>query len=238
MFDQHHPNLRLFMEAFPSPTEILGKKMQKPFGKSGGFKGTAADAMGTVVRLTQAFGPVGHGWGYAVKEARVEQGATGKDGERQWLSFVTITFWYLHEGRRGEFDQIGGTLMEGRGDDDAHKKSLTDALTKAASHIGFNADVHLGRFDDNKYVEERQQETASAQRLAAAAHKGKLRGEARAVRELLEAAIDGAQLAEGRRQAILLKPGLDHMGLDDEVEALGKALEEARSRCAPRQAAE
>ena len=29
---------------------------------------------------------------------------------------------------------------------------MTDAITKALSHLGFNADVFLGKFDDNAYV--------------------------------------------------------------------------------------
>lgn len=36
---------------------------------------------------------------------------------------------------------------------DTHKKLMTDAITKSLSYLGFNADVFLGRFDDNKYVE-------------------------------------------------------------------------------------
>ena len=37
-------------------------------------------------------------------------------------------------------------------DEEAPKKSLTDALSKAMSWLGFAADIHLGRWDDNKYV--------------------------------------------------------------------------------------
>jgi hypothetical protein len=39
-------------------------------------------------------------------------------------------------------------------DEDAPKKSLTDAITKAASHLGIAANIFLGRWDDNKYVAE------------------------------------------------------------------------------------
>ena len=39
-------------------------------------------------------------------------------------------------------------------DADFAKKIETDALTKALSKLGFNADVFMGRFDDHKYVEE------------------------------------------------------------------------------------
>jgi len=37
-------------------------------------------------------------------------------------------------------------------DDEAPKKAMTDALTKAFSHLGVSADVFLGLFDNNKYV--------------------------------------------------------------------------------------
>ena len=39
-------------------------------------------------------------------------------------------------------------------DDEAPKKAMTDAMTKAFSHLGLNADVFLGKFDNIKYVEE------------------------------------------------------------------------------------
>ncbi len=41
---------------------------------------------------------------------------------------------------------------------DPCKKARTDALTKGLSELGFNADVFLGLYDDNKYVAERQAE--------------------------------------------------------------------------------
>ena len=39
-------------------------------------------------------------------------------------------------------------------DTDCMKKATTDGLTKGLTYFGFNADVFLGKFDDNKYVEE------------------------------------------------------------------------------------
>ena len=38
-------------------------------------------------------------------------------------------------------------------DDEAPKKAMTDAMTKALSHLGVSADVFLGMFDNSKYVE-------------------------------------------------------------------------------------
>ena len=34
----------------------------------------------------------------------------------------------------------------------APKMAITDGLTKALSHLGFNADVSLGEMDGNKYA--------------------------------------------------------------------------------------
>ena len=39
-------------------------------------------------------------------------------------------------------------------DEDAPKKSLTDAIIKAASHLGIAANIFLGRWDDQKYLAE------------------------------------------------------------------------------------
>ena len=39
-------------------------------------------------------------------------------------------------------------------DDDFAKKVETDALTKALSKLGFNADIFMGKFDDCRYLEE------------------------------------------------------------------------------------
>jgi len=43
-------------------------------------------------------------------------------------------------------------------DADFAKKVETDALTKALSKLGFNADVFMGMYDDNKYVMQMQEE--------------------------------------------------------------------------------
>ncbi len=46
-------------------------------------------------------------------------------------------------------------------DDEAPKKAMTDAMTKAFSHLGMSADVFLGKFDDSKYVENLEKEFAT-----------------------------------------------------------------------------
>ena len=43
-------------------------------------------------------------------------------------------------------------------DDEAPKKAMTDALTKAFSHLGVSADVFLGLHDSSKYVNDLKKE--------------------------------------------------------------------------------
>ncbi|WP_138469855.1 hypothetical protein [Poseidonocella sp. HB161398] len=73
---------------------------------------------------------------------------------------LEIEFWLIdrESGERRSFSAFGGTPMvymakSGKWivDEDAAKKSLTDAYTKAASWLGACADIFLGIFDD-KYT--------------------------------------------------------------------------------------
>ena len=62
-----------------------------------------------------------------------------------------------------------------RVDEDAPKKSLTDAIVKAASQVGIAANIFLGRWDDQKYVaqvnaEYREEERQQAKPQFDAAH--------------------------------------------------------------------
>lgn len=78
---------------------------------------------------------------------------------REELHQVEILFWIKDAlGQKGTFSCFGGTPMlylakNGNWihDEDAAKKSLTDAFTKAASWLGACADIFLGLFDD-KYT--------------------------------------------------------------------------------------
>lgn len=115
-----------------------------------GRKFTAIDAHYQIQEATRMFGPVGEGWGYDTGEIVFADG----------LVIVPLTLW--HGSREKAFGPIYGstTLRDRKGniDKDAPKKATTDALTKALSQLGFNADVFLGKFDDNKYVEQVRKE--------------------------------------------------------------------------------
>ena len=143
----------------PSQTLKLWNAVSKTDPKhtkqvSFGRKFTAIDAHYQVLEATKAFGPVGIGWGYDV-------GAPifGPDN----LLLVPVTLW--HGNRANTFGpQYGSAIITSKGktDADAPKKATTDAITKLLSHLGFNADVFLGKFDDNKYVEDRKREVEAA----------------------------------------------------------------------------
>jgi hypothetical protein len=117
-------------------------KHTKRVNQRGGF--TAIDAQYQIMEATRLFGPVGEGWGYIVGEFQI----AGP------LIIVPVTLW--HGTRENTFGPILGCAEIGgqRPDRDAPKKAITDAITKGLSQLGFNADVFLGLFDDNKYVAE------------------------------------------------------------------------------------
>jgi hypothetical protein len=127
-------------------------------GKS--YSGTSPKPYYLVQKATETFGPCGIGWGFVIVDERIEDGG---GGER--LSIARVRVWYEWNGKRGEVEHIGGTQFSGTRssgkpftDEDAPKKSVTDALIKALSMIGFAGDIFMGRYDDSKYVAELRDE--------------------------------------------------------------------------------
>ncbi|WP_375568722.1 hypothetical protein ABWH92_12200 [Ahrensia marina] len=115
------------------------------------YKGTSPNPHYVVRCLTEMFGPVGQGFGWEV---------TGEGFQplgEEVLHWCRIRFWH---GEHPGFDAYGQTkaLTKTRNglqsDEDAPKKSLTDAITKAAAQVGVGANIFLGRWDDSKYVAE------------------------------------------------------------------------------------
>jgi hypothetical protein len=115
----------------------------------GSRKFTAIDPMYQVRSATEAFGPVGQGWGWTNTTEIVHV----SNGDSAVLAHVSV--WHgkpenvfgPFTGCRKFFDAAKGRMAE-----DAPKMAVTDGLTKALSHLGFNADVFLGKMDGNKYA--------------------------------------------------------------------------------------
>lgn len=123
----------------------------KAFTRGGGFKGTAIKPMWSYRRMTEEFGPCGTGWGVCEPSFQV---VPGPDGEV--LVFCTASIWYGPE--KHLVFGVGGDKAFGKNkhglqaDDEAFKKAFTDAITNALKLIGVGADVHMGLFDDSKYI--------------------------------------------------------------------------------------
>lgn len=112
-----------------------------------GRKFTAIDAYAQIKRATEIFGPYGSQWGLS--------DITHIFLPDQPMVLVKAKFHYSGETFIGEFDvtsSIAYTNKKGI-DDDFAKKVETDLITKALSRLGFNADVFMGKFDDNRYVQ-------------------------------------------------------------------------------------
>lgn len=138
----------------------IDPKFTKPIsGKA--YKGTSPNPQYVIRCLTEMFGPVGEGFGWEV----VREDFTPLGDEV--LHWCRIKFW--HTSPENAFDSYGQTkaLMKTKNglmlDEDAPKKSLTDAIIKAASHVGVAANIFLGRWDDQKYVAQVNQEFREAE---------------------------------------------------------------------------
>jgi len=131
-------------------------KHTKGFSRAGGFKGTALKPIWIIKRLTETFGPCGEGWGLAKPDFQVVQG----DGEV--LVYCTISGWYKTDDAlsNGQVWGVGGDKVVAKrkdgsfNDDEAFKKAFTDAVNNAFKFIGVGADIHMGMFEDDKYVTE------------------------------------------------------------------------------------
>lgn len=145
--------------------------------KVGGQQITSLNGTAMVMKATELFGPVGIGWGWKIIEERFDDGHEIYAGEgdkricigREIGHTVKICLWFVRDGQRGEIEQYGCTRYQYKTnygmttDGEAPKKSLTDAIKKALSMLGFSADVFLGMFDDVNYVQQLQAEQAIEQ---------------------------------------------------------------------------
>ena len=115
----------------------------------GGF--TAICAMYQRQEATRKFGPEGEGWSYDATLTNLTIGD-------MMIASIELRLWWRNE--MGDIRYCGPAfdscewMPRGRFDSDAAKKATTGALTTALSGLGFNADVFLGKFDDNKYVDQ------------------------------------------------------------------------------------
>lgn len=163
-------NLKLWKQAFvtdPSAVKAITGKQ---------YQGNSPKPYWIVQRATELLGPCGIGWGVQVLDERIE-----RFGEVDSVHIAKVRVWYKWGDECGEIEQMGQTKMSyktSKGavmlDEDAPKKSVTDAMVKCLSMIGFAGDIFSGRWDDSGYVRWAAEETARREDAAAAKEAPKL----------------------------------------------------------------
>ncbi|NYT74218.1 hypothetical protein HZU72_17545 [Halomonas sp. QX-2] len=135
---------------------------------------TTLDAMYVIEQATKLFGPMGIGWGYRIEDERYDVGAPILGTKNELIAHeqthtIRLVLWYRWHGERGEVTQFGHTRAvyrtsagKWKTDGEAPKKSVTDAIKKCLSLLGFAADVYYGRFDNKDYTQAQQAATRIA----------------------------------------------------------------------------
>ena len=121
--------------------------------KKGSRQFTSICSQSQIKAATEQFGVYGRTWGLRNIRRDFE---SMKDYE---IAIFSAEFFFPD----GSFEistslPVWISKPKGIIDNDICKKSETDLLTKALSKIGFNADVFMGLFDDNRYVSEMREE--------------------------------------------------------------------------------
>lgn len=179
--------------------------------KYGARKFTTVDAYAQIKRATELWGPMGFKWG-----------VTTEILESSTSIVMKVKLRYPD----GELEAFGGS----RGNDgDAYKSAMTDGLTKALSYLGFNADVFLGKFDDNKYVNDlkaKKAESVKAQNNEAI-EKGEVNQELMGdVQEALNALYELNPARADKAKSWMMGQPLSDTTLDKSLKMLKEAIEQ------------
>ncbi len=136
-------------------------KYTKPDNYSG-F--TSINGVYLIKKATEIFGPMGIGWGFDILDERYDEGipfAVKDVGPVMSKSHtLKIELWYKQGEEIGKVINFGHTkyIYKTKNgymiDEEAPKKSLTDAIKKCLSMLGFASDIFMGQFEDSEYVEE------------------------------------------------------------------------------------
>ena len=223
-----NPNMDLWGKVFVTDkahvSEIKGKS----------YKGNSPRPYYLIQKATETFGPCGIGWGYRIVDQGTQEvrymeplGSSGNSIERLMINhWVLVEFWYKLDGVKSEpIQQYGGTKLSYRTsagkqefDEDAQKKSVTDALIKCMSCVGFAGDIFSGRWDDYKYHQEqeerKQQQQGQRQQQNAQQRQGQ--GQQRQGQQ-------NAQQAQGQQQRPIAQHA-SQMTPEGQARALSKAL--------------
>ena len=138
-------NLKLWDSVEKTDLDFVKKVNQR-----GGY--TAICPQYQLKKATEKFGSYGKGFG--LSESNFDMSIYEYDG----VVIHKAVFFYVVDGERCEFPisnaiQAAKTTQNGKYVDiDFAKKVETNTVSKALSKIGFNADVYLGKFEDDAYL--------------------------------------------------------------------------------------
>ncbi len=200
--------------------DVTDPSATKNFTGMGGFKGTAIKPTYLMHKATELFGPCGEGWGWVVLEDRFDEGGPLQAPTKEWpdaprinakLHTLKIELWYLgKDGQKCTIQHYGHTpfvyFQQGKimTDWEAAKKSLTDAIGKCLQPLGFAADIHMGLFDDDAYVDAVRDEVAITKA------EDRVTEEARQKQERLDYIKSVVETMQGAQSAQELKKIHDH----------------------------
>jgi len=152
-----------------------------------GRKFNAINAQHQIMKATEVFGPFGDGWGVANEEYGM-----------LFPGLLLYTADFFHGADKEHSFGISASIAThsnaGKLDDECVKKVATDALTKGLSKLGFNADVFLGLWDDNKYVNRVKEEKKAVDTTVAQAE---IDVKLKELTTLSKAVLKDARLAAG-----------------------------------------
>lgn len=141
-----------------SQVEKTDLSYAKKVNQRGGY--TAISPQYQLKQATKVFGAYGKGFGLSESDFDMSL------FESLGVVMHKAKFFYVSGGERVEFpisNAIQATVGSGdkkRVDVDFAKKVETNTVSKALSKLGFNADVFMGMFEDNQYIQELNNELA------------------------------------------------------------------------------
>ena len=135
-------------------------KYTKPI--PGGAKLTAIGAQYQRKSATTVFGPMGIGWG--------TRNASYQFNPEHTKVYFMGQLWFNWEGKEGIIEIASDCIIKDR--NDCMKSVRTDAITKGLSELGFNADVFMNDFSENKYLQKKESKKLGALRVEDGAAKG------------------------------------------------------------------
>ena len=148
--------------------KTIDKKYTKDV-KKGALTLTSYNQHSVIELATREFGMFGRGWGYKIETERFDEGCIIthqvklENGDiqpevKEITHTLLVSFWYVFEGEKyecppqpGHTPYIMATKYGPKSDDEYYKKTLTDALKRSLSMLGFAADIHLGLMEDQHY---------------------------------------------------------------------------------------